>query len=213
MRSLIVLAFLAACAPKPAEEPAAPEEAEAPAEEAAAPEQAASGAESDEATLAKVDAALDQLAGTLQTNLKGKLQAEGAAGALSFCHEQAGPLTETASRETGVSMGRASVKLRNPGNAGPAWVQSWLATHGGGSAGDAAAVREVVEVDGRRMAHVLRPIVVQPPCLQCHGSEDQLAEGVAEQLAAKYPDDQATGYAVGDLRGVFWAETAVVPGQ
>lgn len=25
-------------------------------------------------------------------------------------------------------------------------------------------------------------------------------------LAARYPDDAATGYALGDLRGVLWAE-------
>ena len=212
MRSWIILSLLAACAPKPAEEPVPAQEVEAPAEEAA-PEPAASAAEADEATLAKVDAALDQLGGSLQSHLKGKLQEEGAAAALSFCHEQAGPLTEEASRETGITMGRSSVKLRNPGNAGPTWVQSWLATHGEAAAGEAKAVREVVEVDGRRMAHVLRPIVIQPPCLQCHGAPDQLADGVAEQLAAKYPDDQATGYAVGDLRGVFWAEAPVMPQQ
>jgi len=32
---------------------------------------------------------------------------------------------------------------------------------------------------------------------------------VTERLASKFPDDQATGYALGDLRGALWAEVAV----
>jgi len=48
------------------------------------------------------------------------------------------------------------------------------------------------------------PIIVQPMCLTCHGSE--LDAGVAEQIAELYPEDQATGFSAGDFRGVFWVE-------
>ncbi len=36
-----------------------------------------------------------------------------------------------------------------------------------------------------------------------------LAEGVGERLAELYPDDRATGFAPGELRGWFWMK---VPG-
>ena len=41
-------------------------------------------------------------------------------------------------------------------------------------------------------------------CLACHGEHP--AEAVRERLAALYPEDNASGYREGDLRGVFWAE-------
>ena len=40
-------------------------------------------------------------------------------------------------------------------------------------------------------------------CLKCHGGPDDLAPGVRDVLQATYPDDQATGYRLGDLRGAF----------
>jgi len=33
-----------------------------------------------------------------------------------------------------------------------------------------------------------------------------LAPDLKAKLAELYPNDQATGYAAGDLRGVFWVE-------
>jgi hypothetical protein len=59
----------------------------------------------------------------------------------------------------------------------------------------------VLDLPGGRTGYV-EPIVTQPQCLICHGSE--LAPPVAVALEAHYPEDQATGFAVGDLRGVFW---------
>jgi len=42
-----------------------------------------------------------------------------------------------------------------------------------------------------------------PLCLQCHGMEEDLAPDVVEQLTKLYPDDTATGFSQGDLRGAF----------
>ena len=56
--------------------------------------------------------------------------------------------------------------------------------------------------NGRR--GYVEPIVMQPLCLACHG--ETLAPEVAEQIAAEYPEDRATGFRVGDFRGVFWVE-------
>ena len=50
------------------------------------------------------------------------------------------------------------------------------------------------------------PIKLAAPCLACHGPADDLDEDVRSALAESYPDDQATGFAEGDLRGWFWIE-------
>ena len=62
---------------------------------------------------------------------------------------------------------------------------------------------KAVELDGNRWGYV-EPIIVQPLCLTCHGSE--LAPDIGAQITELYPDDRATGFEAGDLRGVFWVE-------
>jgi hypothetical protein len=40
----------------------------------------------------------------------------------------------------------------------------------------------------------------------CHGPKEQLIPEVKEQLAKLYPEDSATGFSEGELRGWFWVE-------
>ena len=48
-----------------------------------------------------------------------------------------------------------------------------------------------------------RPLTIAPPCLNCHGDPVDMDPRVVEVLQASYPDDQATGYEAGDLRGLI----------
>jgi len=41
------------------------------------------------------------------------------------------------------------------------------------------------------------------PCLKCHGTIDQLGDGVVDAVAAEYPHDQSMGYKKGDIRGAW----------
>ncbi len=47
----------------------------------------------------------------------------------------------------------------------------------------------------------MKAIPLQEGCLGCHGSE--IKPAIAAALNEKYPNDQATGYSVGDIRGAF----------
>ncbi|TNF34688.1 MAG: DUF3365 domain-containing protein [Gammaproteobacteria bacterium] len=137
-----------------------------------------------------------------KTGLKAALQrgmAEGPDAAIAACRTEA-PAMSAGLSVHGVRMGRSSLKLRNPVNAPEAWMQSVLADYAQ-SAGDWQP-RLLPRPDGR-LAYV-EPIVLQPMCLVCHG--ESLPVAVSATLARLYPQDQATGYAVGDLRGIFWVE-------
>ncbi len=155
-------------------------------------------AHAQEAELARGAELLAPFKQDLKKALKSGL-AEGPAAAIRVCRVKAPGIADALSVE-GVRMGRSSHKLRNPDNTAPDWVspimQSYL---------DDASSREprLVELDGDRRGYV-EPITVQPLCLTCHGSE--LAPEVAEQVAELYPEDEATGFEAGDLRGVFWLE-------
>ncbi len=51
---------------------------------------------------------------------------------------------------------------------------------------------------------VYKPLVTKKVCLKCHGSD--LSPKIADALKASYPNDHATGFKEGDLRGVIVAE-------
>jgi len=102
----------------------------------------------------------------------------------------------------GVRVGRTSARLRNPENAPPPWAEAYLAATDGRKATDVAAVAFDL---GDRVG-LLRPIEVRKRCLACHAPREKLDEGTREWLARAYPRDRALGYALGDLRGFWWAE-------
>ncbi len=174
--------------PEPAPEPA-PEVAEADPAEAAALERARQ--------LAKA------VGGGLKARLTDAMAESGPAGAVRVCAEEAQQITARAIGE-GEAAGRASTKLRNPENAGPGWVRTWLAAQGD-QAADAAPVAEVVDAEAR----VIVPIAVEGVCLTCHGAPEAIAPEVTAVLTERYPEDEATGYEVGDLRGALWARVDV----
>lgn len=126
--------------------------------------------------------------------------AKGPVSAIDVCSAQAPKLAEKHSK-AGVRVGRAALKLRNPANAAPAWAAPLLA--------------ELSKVEGQpdtfRTAALpgggtgyVEPIWLGPQCVVCHGAT--LAPDVQAAIGARYPKDAATGFAPGQLRGVFWAE-------
>lgn len=60
---------------------------------------------------------------------------------------------------------------------------------------------ETVNTDDGREFRFMKAIPTGEVCLKCHGTE--LAPGVAQALAGLYPEDRATGYSQGDIRGAF----------
>jgi len=138
-------------------------------------------------------------------NLKGALlegMQKGPEHAIGVCKVDA-PAIASELSVNGVAMGRTSHRLRNPRNVPPEWARpilaAWL---------ESESQREPVSVDlgGQRVGYA-EPITLEPLCVTCHGSS--LAPAVAAKIAADYPEDQATGFEVGDLRGIWWVEFPV----
>jgi hypothetical protein len=119
---------------------------------------------------------------------------------VEVCHTAAQPLTATVAQQQGLELGRTSHKLRNPKNAPRPWAADYVRQHAGQQA---AKVEGRVYDLGDRVG-VLKPIPTGALCLTCHGA--QVAPELQQVIAAKYPADQATGFAEGELRGFFWAE-------
>ncbi len=151
-----------------------------------------------EAAMARAREAVEKLRGGLMRELTAALKQGGPAAAIAVCAERA-PAIAAASGDATLRIGRTSQRLRNPRNAPPPWVAPLLEEYEK-NPGLASSARML----GPARIGYLEPIRTATPCLRCHGTA--LAADVEEQLAKRYPRDRATGFAAGDLRGLFWVE-------
>lgn len=152
--------------------------------------------------IAQADGAIGALQQRLGKKLMDELGRGGPPAAVRVCRDEAQTLSSAVATDKGLAVGRTSARLRNPRNAPPAWAQDFIAASEGKRAAEAQAV--VVDLGAR--VGVLRPIPVGAVCLSCHGPSEALAPEVAAELRQGYPEDHATGFREGDLRGFFWAE-------
>lgn len=201
---LVSLLTLACCSStKPAAETPAPPAAPSP----------PGGPPPEQRAVALANQLLDKLTVDLRTRLTEAMNQGGPAAAIEVCATEAQRITasvpEIAGADVEAEVGRSSLKLRNSANRGPDWVRRWLDTQGERPAEGVTGPAAVVTLGGKPIARVLRPIAVQGMCLTCHGPAEAIPPEVQKVLKARYPEDKATGYGVGALRGAAWAEVRI----
>lgn len=142
-----------------------------------------------------------QLQMELQKALSSALDEGGPVEALQVCSSRAAEIAQEVSRNEGLEVRRVSEDNRSPANE-PNELELRVLRY---FDGHPAAADTMLATEGRWV--YMRPIRVGTPlCLRCHGEPDELAEGLQAQLAQLYPDDEATGFGLGDLRGAFVVE-------
>ncbi|WP_374474351.1 DUF3365 domain-containing protein [Arenimonas sp.] len=159
---------------------------------------------------ARAQAALKDFGDRLRTELREAMTRNGAPAAVDFCHVQAPRIAEQVMAEHGVRLGRVAVpgRNRNPGNVAEGWLQELAVSFqaavdtGGAPEAQMAVIRE--DVPAGVELRLARGIRVEAACLMCHG--DNIAPEIAARIAEHYPQDRATGFSEGDLRGLIWAE-------
>jgi hypothetical protein len=138
----------------------------------------------------------------LRTALQAAMAEGGPLAAIRVCNEEAPRIAAAAAERSGAEVGRTSLKVRNPANRPDeherAVLRAFEEELEPGAEGPPPERLDVLE-DGR--VRYMSAIVIQPPCLACHG--ESLAPPVAEALSALYPEDAARGYELGELRGAF----------
>ena len=134
--------------------------------------------------------------------------AKGVAGAIPVCKEQAPALIKEKRVETGWDIRRVSLKMRNAERGTPdLWEAHQLADFdiraGNGEKPETLEKSEVVTIDGKQVFRYMKALPVSDVCLKCHGPVDGLDAGLKAELAKTYPNDQATGYSQGQIRGAL----------
>lgn len=149
-----------------------------------------------------------KVAMTLPPKLLAALQEEiskaGPEGAIPACKDMAPKMAGEISQQTGWKIKRISLKARNDARAIPdAWEKATLEDFDKrAAAGEPPAQLEKGEKVDNEYRYV-KALPVQPLCLNCHGPADQLSQAVKSALGQQYPNDRATGYSVGQIRGAI----------
>ncbi|MEE4203438.1 MAG: DUF3365 domain-containing protein [Halieaceae bacterium] len=146
--------------------------------------------------------AAKQLGGQLKSKLQAAMKDGGPTAAIAVCHEEAPKLAAEVSEATGFTVTRVSAQPRNPDMGVPTeWQRVVLAEfEARKTAGeDPDQLTWHAEVDGEQ--RFMKAIPTGGVCLACHGTE--LQPEIATALAELYPNDEATGYEAGDIRGAF----------
>ena len=149
-----------------------------------------------------------KVATTLPPKLLAALQEEisksGPEGAIPVCRDMAPKMAGEISQQTGWKIKRVSLKARNEARAIPdAWEKAALEDFDKrAAAGEPPAQLEKGEKINNEYRYV-KALPVQPLCLSCHGPADQLSPAVKSALNQHYPNDRATGYSVGQIRGAI----------
>jgi hypothetical protein len=160
----------------------------------------------DDSNAAEAKVLVKEFFTTLKGELQGAISSGGPVSAIQVCKERAPAIAKTLSERSGWEVGRTSLKLRNPALNGPdAWekqvLQRFEERKAGGEDAKSMAFAEVIESGGERRYRFMKAIPTGELCLACHG--EALNADIAEAIDEAYPNDQARGFALGDIRGAF----------
>jgi hypothetical protein len=148
-------------------------------------------------------AAKDAFTVAMMTELDAALDGGDVSAAIDVCLEVAPTVAARVGVEHGLALGRTSHRLRNPANTPPDWAAHLVEARQAepvflyGPAGELAG---------------LFPIRLEAGCAMCHGTAETIPDDVAKTLAELYPEDRATGFEEGDLRGWLWFEVPAPSG-
>ena len=153
-----------------------------------------------------------ELKTVLKSNLQKEMKAKGPVGAMQFCANHALELTDQVNQKMrkGTVIKRVSQKYRNPTNQPDSVDEKVFAyfkmikEKKGEYPNDFIIRIRHKQNKNLEIYRYYEPLVMDKPCLACHG--ENLSEDVKKELAKLYPNDLATGYKMGELRGLISVE-------
>ncbi len=149
-------------------------------------------------------------AGQLKAALAQAIKTDGPIAAIEVCSHKSPQIAHNLSEKSAWTIGRTSLKLRNPASAPDDWERAVLQDfEKRRRAGEDPKTIDHAEWGADGTFRYMKAIPTQEMCLACHGAN--LRPDVRRQLAEYYPEDQATGYDIGMIRGAFTLRRGISP--
>jgi len=148
-------------------------------------------------------------AGDFLKHIKGvlvkEIQSNGVVSAVAVCSDTAHVLSNNFGLERGVFIKRVSFKNRNRFNYPDEYeleiLNQFASMMQKGELNENSEHSEIVTIGEIKYIKYMKPIFIHAECLNCHGKDNEIADPVRKIINKKYPQDKATGYSLGDLRG------------
>ncbi len=160
--------------------------------------------EDDEVLLQRAsEQAIARFGAEMMAALTHAINENGAAEALNVCNVVAPDIAVAHARD-GWFLSRLATKVRNPNNKADRDEEIILERFAADTT--LSFIAQWGDPENKEEFHYYKPIRMKEICLNCHGDNSKLGEGVAQKLGELYPSDEATGFQLGDLRGMFAVE-------
>jgi hypothetical protein len=141
--------------------------------------------------------------GQLKGELEAAMQAGGPMSAVEVCNNRAPAIAQALSTKHQAQVYRTSLKPR--ATPPQAWEVSMLEQFNTrltkGEEISSIDGYEVVKDGEKTVLRYMKAVGTMPVCLTCHGTE--ISPELQAKISALYPNDQATGYKAGQIRGAF----------
>lgn len=142
--------------------------------------------------------------GVLRTHLMSSIQSGGIGYAIGYCNEEAMRLMDSMSQVKDVIIKRTSSKLRNPKDMPDDAEKEALSVLMEMYSKGEGMHPILKKLDEKTIAYFHPILIDNPVCLNCHGEPGvNLDSTVQKTIKELYPNDNATGYKMGDLRGMW----------
>lgn len=126
--------------------------------------------------------------------------------AVAVCSDTAADLTKIYSDVMEINIKRVSLKNRNTNNYPDAFEKKSIAEFerlmSENKLSGTSEIIEKVSENGHEFIRYVKPIIIEAPCLNCHGSNSEITPEIKSIIKKNYPNDKAVGYKLGDLRGI-----------
>ena len=160
------------------------------------------------AFLNRSQAVTAQFQSELQTTLSTAIGDKGAVGAIGVCQSAAPAIAQALSDESGLSISRIARRNRNADGGLSPELEPLYAQLEAAPMDNGAPRKVHGSVDGA-MVYLQAIPMKEQPCSVCHGTN--IDPTISDAIAAAYPDDLATGFEPGELRGAFLVQDQAQP--
>ena len=138
---------------------------------------------------------------TLRAALTDQISEKGVVAAIEYCNVNAYPITTLFAKE-GIMIRRAAARFRNPGNSPDSLEKTVIDSYLFSIRSKQSLNDTLVQQPGSM--HFFKPIILQAMCKNCHGDLLlDISPAALKEIKKRYPDDLATGFKEGDLRGIW----------
>lgn len=149
--------------------------------------------------------AIKEFAGTLKGALVTAMKSGGPIEAINVCNQVSPSIAAELSKKYGFELSRTSLKARNSNNRPDAWetdvLNQFESRKEQGEDIKTLFVSESITRPDTHEMRIMKAIPTGKVCLTCHG--ETISPMIQAKLSELYPEDQATGFKLGDIRGAF----------